>query len=91
MSGDARALDEWKAGVPAAQLAARYPAPVLAALGEHLLERNYAVYSNPRHPDHAALSDEIKTLMQAGNPGFVGPGGEISDGPAPAGLFGGGA
>lgn len=90
-AGDARALDEWRAGVPAAQLATRYPAPVLAALGEHLLQRHYEAYTNPKHPDHAALSREVAALMQHGNPGFVGASGEVCKEQSPGGMFGGGA
>ena len=83
------ALDELRAGASAAQLATKYPAPVLAALGEHLLQRHYEAYTNPKHPDHAALSREVAALMQHGNPGHIGADGSVCDGPAPAGLFGG--
>jgi hypothetical protein len=91
LASDVRALDEWRAGVPAAQLATKYAAPVLAALGEHLLKTHYTAYSNPKHPDHFAISSEVAELMQHGNPGFVGASGEVCKEQSPGGMFGGGA
>jgi hypothetical protein len=62
----------WQAGASADQFS---PAEA-QALAEHLMERGYEVYSNPRHKDHQALSADIQGLFQRAAPGHLGPGGE---------------
>lgn len=74
------ALDRWRAGQPLTR-------PESLAVAEHLMQRGYAAYSNPRHIEHAAISAEVQELMKAGAPGHLGAGGELADGPPDKGMF----
>lgn len=75
-------LTRWRAGQSAKSFA---PAEA-GALADHLVERGWAVYSDKKHPDHAALSAEVAELRAVAAPGFLGPGGEVMAG-TPEGLL----
>lgn len=83
MSG-ASLLARWHAGKPPSS----FSRAEAAGLADHLMERGWAVYSDGKHPDHAALSAEIAELRAVAAPGFLGPGGELMEGTArPERLF----
>ncbi|WP_430422738.1 hypothetical protein [Methylibium petroleiphilum] len=77
-------LARWHAGKPASSFT---PAEA-EGLANHLMERGWSVYSDRKHPDHAALSAEVAELRAVAAPGFLGPGGEVMAGAAhPETLF----
>lgn len=67
------ALDRWRAGADPSSFT---PAEA-GALARHLMERGHSVYTDKKHPDHAALSAEVSALHQRAYQGNVGPGGEV--------------
>lgn len=73
-------FDRWRNGAKATDFT---PAEA-GAFAEQLQKRAWAVYTNPKHPDHAELNQAVGELMRHAHPGYVGSGGEVVTAPGTA-------